>query len=67
MPSHKDGLFDMTDASFDAHTSKGYHFIMFYAPWCGHCKRLEPTWVELAKSHVPSEDNVNDVRISRVS
>eukprot|EP01061_Rhynchopus_euleeides_P003952 TRINITY_DN1323_c0_g1_i1.p1 TRINITY_DN1323_c0_g1~~TRINITY_DN1323_c0_g1_i1.p1 ORF type:complete len:647 (+),score=255.76 TRINITY_DN1323_c0_g1_i1:58-1941(+) len=42
---------ELTDETFTplVKSVKVGTFVMFHAPWCGHCKRLAPTFEELAK------------------
>mmetsp|Transcript_1898 Transcript_1898/g.6815 ORF Transcript_1898/g.6815 Transcript_1898/m.6815 type:complete len:530 (-) Transcript_1898:1728-3317(-) len=36
--------------------------VKFYAPWCGHCKSLAPTWDELTE-FFEKEDNVSVLKL----
>jgi len=40
---------------------EGMWLVKFYAPWCGHCKKLEPIWKHVAQSLVS-----HPVRVGRV-
>ncbi|KOX78633.1 Thioredoxin domain-containing protein 5 [Melipona quadrifasciata] len=51
-----------TKDNFSTEILKKNHFIMFYAPWCGHCQRLEPTWEQLAKMS-KMEDNIKIAKV----
>ncbi|GJP45725.1 hypothetical protein CLOM_g5073 [Closterium sp. NIES-68] len=45
--SFSGSVVELTDGNFQEKT-KGHTFVMFHAEWCGHCKRLIPTWSQLA-------------------
>lgn len=37
--------------------------VMFYAPWCGHCKKLKPIWDDLAKEMATINKDITIAKI----
>merc|ERR1719205_334420 len=46
---------DLTPENWDAQTNGKSVFIKFFAPWCGHCKRMAPDWEKLADEWAGNE------------
>ncbi|TPX54039.1 hypothetical protein SeMB42_g00442 [Synchytrium endobioticum] len=38
----------LTGSHFSEALESGPLFVMFHAPWCGHCKKLAPVWEDFA-------------------
>lgn len=48
----------LTEASFEAETASGVWAVKFFAPWCGHCKKMAGTWEEVA-GHYRDDEQVH--------
>lgn len=46
-------VIDLTEDSFSMvkNTTNKLYMVMFYAPWCGHCKSLKPKWEQAARQN----------------
>ena len=45
---------ELTPSNWDHHTVGKTIFVKFFAPWCGHCKKIKPAWDQLMNDYKDS-------------
>jgi protein disulfide-isomerase A6 len=60
-----EAVLDLTPKNFDSVVLKSGKpaLVEFFAPWCGHCKNLAPTYEELATTFQHASDKVTVAKV----
>ena len=59
-----EGIFVLTNKNYDAAVKEfDYLLVYFYAPWCGHCKRLKPEFEKCATDLMRNDPPVHLVKV----
>jgi protein disulfide-isomerase A1 len=53
---------EITSDDVEDHVKSGTKLVLFYADWCGHCKKIKPVWEETS-----SEVNESEVKMIMVN
>lgn len=54
--------FETDSLDIEEQVKSGKKLVLFYADWCGHCKKIKPIWDETAK-----EVNADEVKMIKVN
>ncbi|CAB3251724.1 unnamed protein product [Arctia plantaginis] len=57
-------VLELSDKFIDI-SNDGMWFVKFYAPWCAHCRRIEPIWAHVAQALYNSPIKVAKVDCTR--
>lgn len=50
--------FEVESEELDDQIKDGTKLVLFYADWCGHCKKIKPIWEEAAKDVNKNENKM---------
>jgi protein disulfide-isomerase-like protein len=52
---------DLGEDDFETTIEGKSAFVKFFAPWCGHCKRMAPDWESLTNDHAGDDVVIGSV------